>query len=62
MSPAANSNTRPPQTIAETLIAAAAFSPEIQDWIARQLMAGRRPSELLGLLPADLVQFDQVPR
>lgn len=48
---AANSNIRPPPTIAERLIAAAAASPDVQDWIARQIKAGRKPSEILVLLP-----------
>lgn len=37
-------------TPAELLIQASTFSPEIFDWIALQLKAGRRPSEILGLL------------
>ncbi|WP_292477330.1 hypothetical protein [Mesorhizobium sp.] len=47
---AANSNADQPPTVAERLIAAAATSPEVHDWIARQLMAGRKPSEILVLL------------
>ncbi|RUU29722.1 hypothetical protein [Mesorhizobium sp. M6A.T.Ce.TU.016.01.1.1] len=35
---------------AEMLIAAAAISPEIEAWISLQLKAGRRPSEILGLI------------
>ncbi|WP_301011790.1 hypothetical protein [Mesorhizobium sp.] len=38
---------------AERLIAAAAISPEIEAWIALQLKAGRRPSEILGLPGTD---------
>lgn len=48
---AANSNVRQPPTVAERLLAAAAASPEVHDWIARQLKAGRKPSEILVLLP-----------
>lgn len=47
---AANSNVRQPPTNAERLIAAAATSPEVHDWIARQIKAGRKPSEILVLL------------
>lgn len=39
---------------AERLIAAAAIAPEIEAWIALQLKAGRRPSEILGLPGADM--------
>lgn len=42
---------------AERLIAAAALSPAIEAWIALQLKAGRKPSEILALpgrpLPAN---------
>ncbi|WP_164750642.1 MULTISPECIES: hypothetical protein [unclassified Mesorhizobium] len=48
---AANSNVRQAPTVAERLIAAAAASAEVHDWIARQLKAGRKPSEILVLLP-----------
>ncbi|WP_292163298.1 hypothetical protein [Mesorhizobium sp.] len=48
---AANSNVRQPPTVAERLIAAAATSPEVHDWIARQIKARRKPSEILVLLP-----------
>ena len=44
---AANNNRRP---TAEALIAAAARSIEIHDWISRQIKAGRKPSEILVLL------------
>ncbi|RAZ75809.1 hypothetical protein DPM35_13750 [Mesorhizobium atlanticum] len=37
----------PPWAVAERLIAEAAKSPEHEAWIARQLMARRRPSEIL---------------
>lgn len=47
---AANSNVRQSPTVAERLIAAAAASPEVHDWIARQIKAGRKPSEILVLL------------
>ncbi|QKC83240.1 hypothetical protein [Mesorhizobium sp. NZP2077] len=56
---AANSNVAGlarPRSIAEALIAAAAFSPEIHDWIALQIKAGRKPSEILVLLPYNLIQ------
>jgi hypothetical protein len=35
------------RTVAEDLIAEAANSPEHEAWISRQLMAQRRPSEIL---------------
>jgi hypothetical protein len=35
------------RTVAEKLIAQAAKSPEHEAWISRQLMAQRRPSEIL---------------
>lgn len=47
---AANSNVAKP-SVAERLIAAAARSSEIHDWIALQIKAGRKPSEILVLLP-----------
>ncbi|RWM19635.1 MAG: hypothetical protein EOR72_00070 [Mesorhizobium sp.] len=37
----------PPWSVAERLIAEAAKSPEYEAWISRQLMARRRPSEIL---------------
>ncbi|WP_292229656.1 hypothetical protein, partial [Mesorhizobium sp.] len=35
------------RTVAENLIAEAAKSREAEAWISRQLLAGRRPSEIL---------------
>ena len=35
------------RTVAESLIAEAAKSPKHEAWISRQLMAQRRPSEIL---------------
>jgi threonine dehydrogenase-like Zn-dependent dehydrogenase len=48
------------RTVAEDLIAEAAKSPQHEAWISRQLMAQRRPSEILADLdraidPAKLV-------
>ncbi|TJV70310.1 MAG: hypothetical protein E5X76_19940 [Mesorhizobium sp.] len=37
----------PPWTVADALIAEAAKSPEHEAWISRQLVAQRRPSEIL---------------
>jgi len=45
-------------TPAERLIAAASLSPEIHDWIALQLKAGRKPSEILGLIAGPLPAND----
>lgn len=56
---AANTNTRPTRTTAEMLIAAAALSPEIHDWISRQIMAGQKPSEILVRLPGQVGQVLQ---
>jgi hypothetical protein len=49
---------------AELLIEISAFSPEIFDWIALQLKAGRRPSEILAMAAESVIgpANDNCPR